>query len=288
VTERVIETDDGVHLWTCSPGGGLGHGTPVVFSHGGPGLWDEGGDLVAAMVDDLATVVRWDQRGGGRSERAGPWTIDRFVADLDAVRAAYGFERFVVAGHSWGAGLSLRYALRHPDRVTGMVLLCGTDVGWSRHRARYRAERLARLGPHLVRWQELQARAERTPAEDRELVVLGSSTDFADRSAARELAERFGWWRFEIAYGVNAAINDETHAEDEDALADACRRLDSPALVVAGLEDPRPADGPRALASLLPAGRFVGLVDVGHVPWAEHPDRLREALRSFLSELRSR
>lgn len=95
-----VTTDDGVRLWASRQGQGA---EALVLCHGGPGLWDMFED-VAAMLEDRATVVRWDQRGCGRSERgAGPWTTDRFVADLDAVRQHFALDRPVLLGHSWGA-----------------------------------------------------------------------------------------------------------------------------------------------------------------------------------------
>ncbi|MFJ6390850.1 alpha/beta fold hydrolase [Streptomyces sp. NPDC091972] len=98
-------TEDGVRLWAERSGAG----EPLVLCHGGPGLWDMFEDL-AALLDDRATVIRWDQRGCGRSERcAGPWTTDRFAADLDAVRHHFGLDGMTPLGHSWGAQLALSH-----------------------------------------------------------------------------------------------------------------------------------------------------------------------------------
>jgi proline iminopeptidase len=283
----MVDTDDGARLWSTGPD--ALEGVPLVFSHGGPGLWDEGGDVIAEMLEGAASVVRWDQRGGGRSTEAPrTFSIARFVADLDAVRAAWGFERCVVAGHSWGAGLSLRYAIAHPERVRSLVYLSGTDLGWrSTHRETYRAERLVRLGADRARWEELEPLVDAGDLPDGlrdEFALLAASTDFAarDRDEAKALARRFCWWRFPIAFDVNRAVNADSHAEDETAIRAACAQLDVPALVVHGLEDPRPASGPEELARVLPNAAFVGLPGVGHVPWAEHPDLLEGALRGFL------
>jgi proline iminopeptidase len=285
--EREIVTDDGARLWSTGPD--VVAGVPVVFSHGGPGLWDEGGDVVAGMLDGVASVVRWDQRGGGRSTDAPKtFTIRRFIADLDAVRAGWGLDRCVVAGHSWGAGLSLRYALAHQDRVDALVYLSGTDLGWrSTHRATYRDARVRRLGSDRARWEELEPLVDAgvLPAElEDEFALLSASTDFAasDRDEAKALARRFGWWRFPIAFDVNRAVNADSHAEDEASLRAACAGLHVRTLVVHGLEDPRPAAGPQDLAATLPDATFVGLPGVGHVPWAEHPDQLQAALRAEL------
>ncbi|GAB3424756.1 alpha/beta fold hydrolase [Flindersiella endophytica] len=261
-----------------------GAGRPFVLCHGGPGLWDELGPL-ASMVEDQATVLRWDQRGAGRSDHAGPYKIDRFVADLECIREQSGWESWIVGGHSWGAGLALRYALAHPGRTDALVCVSGTDLRWNEHRIAYRREQVARLGPHLRRWEDLVANELRTPAETHEMNLLSWSTDFGDRSAALELAKRWAYDRFEISLEANFGLGSEFARTDQDALAKACGDLDVPALVVHGEADPRPVDGPAELAGVLPRGRLARLPGVGHVPWAERPELCREALRGFLAEL---
>ena len=278
--EDFVTTDDGVRLWTVR----TGTGRPFVLCHGGPGSWDQL-EPVAAMVEDRATVLRWDQRGCGRSDRSGPYRIDRSIADLECLREHYGWDSWIVGGHSWGSTLALRYALTHPERTTALVCVSGTDLRWRTHRLRYHREKLARLGAHRQRWDDLMANEQRTPAENREFRLLTASTDFGNRMAALELAERWLDERFDVNYEANFVLGAELHAEDDETLVKACGRLDVPALVVHGTVDPRPLDGPVELAEVLPRGRLAKLAGVGHEPWTEHPQLLREALRSFLAEL---
>ena len=106
----------GGSLWTAS----LGQGTPLVLAHGGPGL-SNNLDPVAKMVDDIACVHVYDQRGGGRSPSQGPFDIESFVEDLEALRRHWGHERWIVGGHSWGAALALFYALAHPEKTIGII-----------------------------------------------------------------------------------------------------------------------------------------------------------------------
>jgi hypothetical protein len=75
----------GADLWTETSGSGAA----VALLHGGPGLSDNLGSL-ASLFDDLATVHRYDQRAGGRSTGDPPFTVDRFVEDLDALRTHPG------------------------------------------------------------------------------------------------------------------------------------------------------------------------------------------------------
>ena len=102
--------DDGCRLWTAD----TGRGAPLILCHGGPGLWDMFGSLANSLAGDVR-VIRWDQRGCGRSERRGPYSVARSVADLDAVRAQLAVGRVAVLGHSWGATLALRYSIARAE-----------------------------------------------------------------------------------------------------------------------------------------------------------------------------
>jgi proline iminopeptidase len=174
--------DDGCLLWTET----VGSGSPLVLCHGGPGLWDMFGGEAAALAEAAGVrAVRWDQRGCGRSQRRGPFSVARFVADLDAVRAGQGATAVTVLGHSWGATLALAYALAHPERVTALIYACGTgidpDKPW---RPAFGAALTRRLGPaRAARHDELWA-APPSPERDREVSVLAWSADFVDEERA--------------------------------------------------------------------------------------------------------
>jgi proline iminopeptidase len=100
------------------------NGKPVVFLHGGPG----GGSSPAMrrfFHPDRYRIVVFDQRGCGKStptaslEENTTWHL---VADIEALRAHLGLERWQVFGGSWGSTLALAYAQRHPERVSELVL----------------------------------------------------------------------------------------------------------------------------------------------------------------------
>jgi proline iminopeptidase len=274
---RPVVADDGRRLWAMT----VGAGAPLIVCHGGPGMWDMFGDAAAMLRDDLR-VVRWDQRGCGRSERRGPYSMARAAADLDAVRAHFGFAKSAVLGHSWGAQLALRYALDRPDRVSHLVYVSGTGLGFAWH-DEYEQNLAARLGGHRARIEELGA-SDRTVDEDRELAVLRWSADFADPATAAGHAERMATPWLEINYECNAVINaDDRETWREDELVAACRALDVPVLIVDGAKDIRPRWAVDSLAGALPKATRVTLPEAGHVPWLDDPEGFRTALLSFLS-----
>jgi proline iminopeptidase len=274
---RPVAADDGRRLWAVT----IGAGDPLILCHGGPGAWDQFGDLAAMLCDELH-VIRWDQRGCGRSERRGPYSMARTVADLEAVRAHFGREKVALLGHSWGAQLALRYALDHPDRVGKLVYVSGTGLGFDWHAA-YEENLAARLGDDLARVIELQGR-ERTVDEDRELAVLKWSAEFVDRAAGLGHAERMATPWLEINYECNAVLNAQLQATwREDELVEACRKLTVPTLIIDGAEDIRPRSAVDSLAAALPDVTRVELPKAGHLPWLEDPAGFRSALLSFLS-----
>ncbi|HZN01187.1 MAG TPA: alpha/beta hydrolase [Pyrinomonadaceae bacterium] len=114
---------DGARLWTMQ----TGHGFPVMLCNGGPGCCDYL-EPVAQMLDDKASVIRFEQRGCGRSQAAPPYDIETCLTDLENIRNYYNVERWIIGGHSWGADLALFYALEHTSRVAGLICISGGRV----------------------------------------------------------------------------------------------------------------------------------------------------------------
>jgi proline iminopeptidase len=112
-------------------------GKPALVLHGGPGggispFLRQGHDPAAYRI------ILFDQRGCGQStpyaglEGNTTWDL---VADIEALRAHLGIDRWQVVGGSWGSTLALAYAVTHPGRVTEMVLrgiftLRKAEVDW--------------------------------------------------------------------------------------------------------------------------------------------------------------
>ena len=68
-------------------------------------------------------VIAYDARGHGASDPAQPYDYAALAADLEAVLDEHGIDRAVLAGASMGAHTALRFALDHPDRVRGLVVI---------------------------------------------------------------------------------------------------------------------------------------------------------------------
>ena len=93
--------------------------------------------------------MRFEQRGCGRSDALPPYSIERCIADLEAIRQSYGFEQWIVGGHSWGADLALGYALAFPHRVQGVVCISGGRIVNDREWHQTYKQNLAEVGELL-------------------------------------------------------------------------------------------------------------------------------------------
>jgi proline iminopeptidase len=271
-----VRVDDGARLWTEAGG----RGVPVVLCNGGPGMWDYL-EPFARSLRDSAHVVRWEQRGCGRSGGEGPFTIARFVRDLEALRRHHGHERWVVGGHSWGARLALEYALAHPKRTLGVLYVSGTGAAQA-WRSAHHAEVDRRLGPRRKRRFDELDRRERSPAEEREWRLLAFAPDVGDPARAAELVADLVDAPYEINFACHRALDDEQKRSDPARLLSRCGRLAHPVLVVHGDRDPRPVAAVESLVAALPRARLEVLGGVGHFPWLEDPDGFARLASEFI------
>ena len=127
--ESMIPYDGGT-LWSCESG--PDNALPVILCNGGPGCCDNLAP-VAKMIDDKQRVIRFEQRGCGRSSADGKYDLATTVDDIERVRQHYGIEQWVAGGHSWGANLALVYSMTYPERVKALIYIAGTGVQDNRH-----------------------------------------------------------------------------------------------------------------------------------------------------------
>ncbi|HRO68017.1 MAG TPA: prolyl aminopeptidase [Pseudobdellovibrionaceae bacterium] len=112
-------------------------GQPVVFLHGGPG----GGispDHRRYFDPDHYRIILFDQRGAGQSTPIADLTDNTtwdLVSDIEKIREHFGISKWHVFGGSWGSTLALSYAIKHPERVSALLLrgifLCRpSEIEW--------------------------------------------------------------------------------------------------------------------------------------------------------------
>jgi pimeloyl-ACP methyl ester carboxylesterase/DNA-binding CsgD family transcriptional regulator len=219
-------------------------------------------------------LLRYDERGCGLSD----WEVDElsfeaWVGDLETVVDAAGLERFPLLGSSQGAPIAIAYAVRHPERVSHLVLHGAYARGWlkrnSTPRHRHEAEtmtKLAELGwgkdnPAFRQFFTTQFIPDGTPEQHRWFNELERV------STSPQIAARF----FRVLNEID--------------VTELARRVACPTLVLHSRQDGRvPFEEGRLVASLIPGARFVSLESRNHLVLEHEPawKRWFEEVRAFL------
>ena len=271
---------NGVRLWTAVQGEGI----PMALCHGGPGGYDYLSPI-ADTVSDVCQVVRYDQRGSGRSQPMGPYDVSTFIDDLEELRKHFNFERWIVGGHSWGAGLALAYAVRFPVQTLAVLHIAGTGID-PRWHDEYRENRLNALNEsERGEYQRLRAQREHAEGVDGERILdrlraLSNKTDVFDPNRVNDLPS------FD-EYPVSNEANEKVGANWKSYTTDAkfqqsVYNLSMPVLFLHGACDPRPGHFIETLAAKLSHSTFALIPESGHYPWIEKPDEVKAKLRQFV------
>ena len=257
---------NGVSLYYESQGEGL----PLVFAHGG------GGDLFqwtfqVPHFSGRYRIITFDNRGHGRSETpdAG-YSIAIFSEDILGLLDALSLERIVLVGLTMGAMTALRFALDHPHRLLGMVLVGASEGG-------------------------------REPMRER----FEMSAQIAESHGMEMLAEGFcsvvfSPWFQEERHGFVAdckkrmqAASPQGYARSIRALAnrpplrDRLGEIRTKTLVVVGEDDVTefPLEDASLYAQGIPDARLVKIEKAGHLACIEQPEAFNALLDEFLLEI---
>jgi pimeloyl-ACP methyl ester carboxylesterase len=108
-----------------------GEGQTIVMLHG-PMADHRAALPIVAPLSARYRVLTPDLRGSGRSWYGGPLSFDLLADDLAAMLERVGIHQVVVGGVSGGSGVAVRFALRHPSRTRGLVIVQPVFAGEGR------------------------------------------------------------------------------------------------------------------------------------------------------------
>lgn len=269
VLTDALLTDAGPRLWWDRSG----EGDPPLLLIQGLGYTADMWHRILPALAATRRVVRFDNCGVGRSDLprdGGEWSMEDMADDAVRVLDAAGVESAYVFGVSMGGVIAQEVALRHRDRVRGLVLGCTHPSG--RDAVRASPEAIAML-------------FDRTPRSPRDAVEASLPFLYADDTSRDRIDEdvtvRLRWpLRAKAYWGQLDAMR--RHG----GLLERLRGLDLPALVVHGTADRLvQPDNARLIADAIPGARLAWIEGAGHLFWTDRPEETVRLVDEFLGGL---
>lgn len=263
-----------------------GQGEPVLVLMGGPGFSGEAMEPVARIIAKRGRAIVPDQRGSGGSMPKDPKAIslDATIADLEALRKELGLEKWTVWGCSWGGMMALDYASKSPSSIKGLVLVGSGGASWAFAKA-FSDNMKARMSADDLSAQRYWSQPDVVSKDPTRATIEGMRailpSQFYDRTKAHEAIAmlKAGKEHYNTEAGDHLSP-----AYEEGALSriEALRKLNIPALILHGRQDPMPESVALENQKLLKGSRLVWLDRCGHWPWIEQPAAVEKALFEFL------
>lgn len=223
-------------------------------------------------LSEIHRLIRYDARGSGLSDwNVGTFTMEAWVRDLEAVVSAMNLDRFPLLGISQGAAVCVAFAVKHPERVSHLVLYGGYARGRFHRDLDSRGQLEAETLINLIRvgWgQENPAFRQLFTTmlmPEADLEQMASLNLLAQISATPENASKMERAFYQI---------DVRHLAG---------KVTAPTMVLHARQDGSiPMEEGRLLATLIPGSRFVQLESKNHILLEQEP-----AWSRFLSEVRA-
>ena len=274
---QFCSAEDGVRIAYAT----IGKGLPIVkaanwFSHL---EHDWSSPIWSPLFRELALdhhFIRYDERGNGLSD----WNVDdisfeSFVTDLETVVDTCGVEKFALLGISQGASVSIEYAIRHPERVSHLILFGGYAAGW----------RIGATQEIIKQREAIMTLTETGWGQDNPAYRQIFSSTFMPSANPGEL----DWFNeFQrLTTSPENAVRFLSVFGDID-VRHQLSKVSVPTIVIHSMGDLRiPVETGRELAATIPNAEFVGLDSDGHLLLAREPASrvFIETVKEFISRV---
>lgn len=259
---------------------------PVIFVHGGPG-----GDCNPVKGRRMLLdhpVYMYDQMGCGRSDKIEDldnWGLQEYVEELEQFINGLGFEKVILIGASWGAGLCAAYAeYSHCEKIAAMVL--PSPFFGSKSWADDQLTNLKNISPEM--YGEMLKYIDTKVIDDRFYEIMGEyyANFLFCRAKHREIAIAAArevypdvflklWGPMDMVCTGNLRDFDVEPRLNE---------IDVPVLFLCGDSDEITIETMRRYQSKVKGSRFSVVPFAGHVLGMEQFDAYRECIKAFLDE----
>jgi pimeloyl-ACP methyl ester carboxylesterase len=268
-----------------------GRGTPVLFIHGigSSGYMEWRFNLEAAALEHR--VFAPDLPGFGRTDKPrASYGIPYFTEFIDSYMESRGLQSAAIVAASLGGRIALELALRHPERVSKLVLVNSLGLGRPSVKLTYGLITIPRVGETVMR--ATRSALKWAPASMIRGVAaryVGVSSDLErtmDDEYLGDLRELYCADGYHEAYlaTLRSLVNPKALLGAEYDVSSKLHTIDVPVQLIWGADDPLfPVSHATHAHALIPDCRLAVIEGAGHTPQAERPEEFNRVLHAFLS-----
>ena len=273
----------GGRVWFTRVGGGTG--LPLLAVHGGPGLPHDYLRSLQRLADERE-VIFWDQLGCGRSQRpsnAELWTMERSIAEMNAVVRGLGLNRFHIFGNSWGGMMAQQYVLDVASSAASVTV--SNSIASIPLFSEMVSRLKSALDPATQSAIDRHETAGTTHSAEYQAAVRTWNETYLCRvrpwpTELLEAFQRAGAEIFRAMFGSS-----DFHIVGNIRAWDVFDRLSEialPTLILAGRFDECEPEHMREMHRRIVGSRFELFESSSHMPFIEEPDRFDRVMRNFL------
>jgi proline iminopeptidase len=272
-----------------------GKGIPIVLLHGGPGATHHYFHPYFSQAKKFARVIYYDQRGCGISDyKSGKgYTVDQAVEDLEKLREGLGIGKWVVLGHSYGGYLAQRYVMKHPESISGLILMTALPglpgkLAGTRQYDYISDQEKQRMREIRQEISKLSQEKKLTPDKSLELLVYNNhiNGDWKRQSYYKPSADEFIYgalyeWKQDTDF--NSVISQDANKMN---LEGAFKHCPVPTLILESKWDLTwTADKPDIIHQNHPGSQMITFEQSAHSPFADEPERFFRELKTYVKNL---
>lgn len=250
----------------------IGHKRQVVIVlHGGPAVQHEYLRPEFDALRKVATVIYYDQRGCGKSERATSYEWRNHVNDLHRlIQSLAQTKKVYLAGSSWGSTLAMMYAYLHPENVRGLILT-GTYPWEGKGLTGYRYQ------IHMRRFYNKDIIIHKENVYEHR-ITLARGKSQPDTITVSKTIEIFG-----------GAPQSQTRLSFASApVLDSLRKITVPTLIFNGTRRCEITDWGHQYVKLLPNAELYTINGACHDPWFSSPEKFFTKCKQFIKATKRR
>lgn len=263
-----------------------GKGEPIIIVHGGPGLNHSYFLPSMNQLADSYHVIYYDQKSCGQAEISNDTSamrINAFVDDIETVRQKFGLKKFHLMGHSWGAMLAAKYALKYPSHLSSLILV--SPAAFSSNDVREASKILnARFDytDQLNRSQILESAEFKSGSHVamEKLFLLG----FRQNLAQKNLVDSIHLYIPEDYAKRNASLKYLYKDLYDYDLYSTLKNIKAPTLIIEGDQDAGLLAAEK-ISAQIPFHHYELINNAGHFPFIEQPTLFQAIVKKYISSL---